>query len=548
MLACLAFCVAASLAQPGHVLLASFDEAIRADRNDWGNTEPVALEGFRLTAPGEGCPANPSGRALDAGFSADILRGCLAFAIPETADLRQGTVEFWFKPAWGAGAREVHNLFHIKVRGGYWNGICLVYHGTIGADAEALGANIMDGLDHPAYLCPARPLGWKAGDWHHLAFSWTDYTEYVFWDGQLIAQFVSPNPFHIKTNEGQVCVASGWRSNVHARVLIDELRFCDVPLYCPDHPPDPLQRPGGNLGLGLAAPGTNAKASADSLAEPVPLDEDVRELHDGKYGQAAQVGTEPNCGVVVVRLAQEEAVCAFEWSRDGVPYAGPEGRGWAALTPYPLEFSIETSQDGETWEKVVEERDFRITPDFVASHQALRIRHDFPARQARFVRMNMKRGPRGDSMLMLDEVAVYSPDGRNLAQEPGAKVTTALTARVRQYTPELAIDGRWGEESCWRSATPGHGVLTVELPEPTTVSRVVFSRSHEGLARDGVPSEGRIEVSLDGATWAPVAEITGADPKPREITLAPQRAKFVRLVVTATADGKEPTVDDLRIY
>lgn len=544
-----AFCFfAAAVSQPGHVLLATFDDGLRADRNDWSGPEPVVARGFRVTGPGEGCPANPAGRALDAGFSPDILEGNLAFAIPETADLRQGTVEFWLKPAWAAGARHVLNFFHIKLRGGHWNGICLVYHGTIGADVEALGANIMDGLDHPAYLCPARPLGWKAGEWHHLAFTWTDHTEYVFWDGRLIAQFISPAPFNIKTNEGQVCLASGWKSSVPARILLDEFRLCDIPLYCPDHPPKPMQRPAGELDLGLAEPRSGAKAFADSTAAPQSTDEDVPELHDGVYGAAAQVGLEPGRGMVLVKLAEEAEIAAFEWSRDGVPYAGADGRGWAAVLPYPLEFTIETSLDGETWEKVVEEPEFRITPEFVGTHQALRIRHDFAPRRGRFVRMDMRRGPRGEWQLMLDEVAVYAPDGRNLARDPGAKVFTAITAHTRQHDAQLALDGRWGEESCWRSATPGRGILTIELPAAATVSRVVFSRSHEGLASDGVPTAGRIEISLDGQNWSPAAEITGADPKPREISFQPQQAKFIRLVITATSDAKEPIIDDLRVY
>ncbi|MCX7599489.1 MAG: discoidin domain-containing protein [Armatimonadetes bacterium] len=538
----------AVISQPGHVIFASFDEGLRADRNDWAALEPVVATGFRLSAAGEGCPTNPGGRALDAGFSPDIYRGSFALPLPEDADLRQGTVELWFRPAWPAGTRDVFALFNIKLRGGYWNGLWLGYHGTIGADAEALGSNIMDGLDHPAYLCPSRHLGWRAGEWHHLAWTWTDQTSYVFWDGKLIAQVISSVPFRTHNNEGQVCLGGGFRSDTPARVMIDEFRFCDVPLYCPDAPPDPMRRIGGDLPLGIATLSVGAKAVADSTAAPQPLNEDVPELHDGVYGPAVQVGLQSGLGTVTVRLAEEADVAGFEWSRDGVPYAGPEGRGWAHVLPYPLEYSIETSLDGKTWEKALEEPNFRITPSFVASHEALRFRHDFPARRARYVRMDIRRGPRGDWQMVLDEVAVYAPDGRNLAREPGAQVFTEITSRAWEYDARLAIDGRWGNASAWRSAVPGQGTLTVELPATATISSVVFSRSREGLASDGVPSAGRLELSLDGEHWAAVAEITGTDAKPREVRLDPQQARFVRLVITATADGKEPIIDDLRVY
>ncbi len=43
---------------------AGFDgDIIRADRNDWGKVEPVTLTGFRLTAPGEGCPLHLRARS-----------------------------------------------------------------------------------------------------------------------------------------------------------------------------------------------------------------------------------------------------------------------------------------------------------------------------------------------------------------------------------------------------------------------------------------------------------------------------------------------------
>ncbi len=119
---------------------------------------------------------------------------------------------------------------------------------------------------------------------------------------------------------------------------------------------------------------------------------------------------------------------------------------------------------------------------------------------------------------------------------------------VRRHDPSQAIDGRWGEESCWQSATPGHGVLTVELPAAAQVSKIVFSRSHEGLVADGIPSAGTIDVSPDGQAWQKVGDITGADARPRTFAFAPQQARFVRLSITATVDGKEPIIDDLRVY
>jgi hypothetical protein len=550
MIALLAILVAApALAQPGHVFLAGFDgDTIRADRNDWGKVDPVNLTGFRLTAPGEGCPLNPSGRALDAGFTPDTRKGQLSFALPADADLRQGTFEMWFKPAWGSGERALHALFHLKLRGGPYNSLWLGYHGTIGPTSEAYGGNIMDGLDHPAYV-DGKLLKWQPGQWHHVALVWTDHSEWVFVDGKLVAQYLSQQPFRIKTNEGKLCLGSVFDGpNTTAGGLIDDVRFTDVPLYSPDQPPVITQPPTADLGVGLGTTWLGAKATADSFTPDQSLVTDIPELHDGKYGNAVPIGTVADQAEVQVDLPAEAEVKGVEWSRDGVPYAGPQGRGWAAVMPYPLAFAIDVSLDGAKWEEVYHTDAFDLSPGFVATHDALRFREDFDPRRCRHVRMRMLRAPRGDPPIMLDEFAVYAPDGRNLALLPGARAETRLVAMVRRHDPSLAIDGRWGEESAWQSATPGHGILTVELPAAAQVSKVVFSRSHEGLATDGIPSAGIIEVSPDGQSWQKIGGITGADPKPRTVTFTARTARFVRLTITSTADGKEPVIDDLRVY
>jgi len=78
-------------ARGAHVLVAAFDsDTLRADRSDFGQPEAAQTSGFRLTALGEGCLADPAGRALDAGYSPEARSGCLAFALPTDADLRQG--------------------------------------------------------------------------------------------------------------------------------------------------------------------------------------------------------------------------------------------------------------------------------------------------------------------------------------------------------------------------------------------------------------------------------------------------------------------------
>jgi hypothetical protein len=76
---------------------------------------------------------------------------------------------------------------------------------------------------------------------------------------------------------------------------------------------------------------------------------------------------------------------------------------------------------------------------------------------------------------------------------------------------------------------------------------VTFSRSREGLATDGTPSAGRVEVSIDGRQWQAVGGISGDSAKARTVEFGPVDAKLIRLVITATTDGREAVIDDLRL-
>lgn len=534
----------ATTPKPLPSLLVVTFEADGADRNDFGSTKPLDSKAWRTTPAGRGSPSHPEGHTLDAGLTDPAGAPVLAFPLPHDADLRQGTLELWFQPGWDMGDRRVRTLADIKLRGGYWNGIWLGYHGTIGADTESFGMNVMDGIDHPAYVHDARKnLSWKAGEWHHIAATWTGHAVFVFVDGKLVAQTFSDLPLRIGENEGQVRVGGGWGDTTpSAGGLIDEFRLVNLPLYSPQNPPNPRLRVTEPLQLGKAWRGNGARATADSTAAPQTPSHPLPALNNGQYGDSVVV---PD--VLQVTLAQEREVQALEWSYDGTPYAGEGGRGWAPALPYPRAFRVEVSLDGNEWRTVVDEQDFRVTPELVARQQALRFRFPFSPQRARYVRMTiLQKASGGTDLLRLDEIAVYGTDGANLAREQGAAVLAAHGQSIA-FSPELAIDGRWGDTSCWKSATPGRGVLTVELPEATEIQQVFFSRSRDGIRQDGTPSAGYVEVSADGQTWQRVGEFRAAQPTGQTVQFTPCRARWVRLVVTETVDGKEVVVDDLRV-
>ena len=140
--------------------------------------------------------------------------------------------------------------------------------------------------------------------------------------------------------------------------------------------------------------------------------------------------------------------------------------------------------------------------------------------QARFIRLiceGTDSNPRGKTF-KLDEFEVWSAsdDSQNVAlASTGAKATGK--ARINEdfpgvYGPHLAIDGKSGER--FLSASDN---ITIELPEPRTVNRFVFSSARgednpeQGIF-DSFPADYRIEVSLDGESWTEV--VNGRTRKP----------------------------------
>jgi hypothetical protein len=128
--------------------------------------------------------------------------------------------------------------------------------------------------------------------------------------------------------------------------------------------------------------------------------------------------------------------------------------------------------------------------------------------EAKFIRMTITATFDGIQPC-IDELEVFGPDDptANLAlAKRGAKATASS-----EY-PNVAIhkiihlnDGQYGNGRSWISAENGKGWCQVELPKPETIDRLVWGRDREGKFRDRLAKDYKIEVSLGGRTWQPVA-------------------------------------------
>ena len=345
----------------------------------------------------------------------------------------------------------------------------MCYHGLMGPTSEIYESNIMDGVDH-ALGVEAGPdgLNWRRGEWHHVALCWTEHSQRFFGDGKLLRMMNYDEPLRFTPPVGKLYVGCGSTGMGEAlRGLVDELRLCALPLYAGlDRIPVPGRRYPDTLPPGLALAAEGVIAAADTVAPDLTTEADVPALHDGQYGPETHLGILPETGDATVTLAQEQQVAGLVWSRDGRPFAGPGGQGWARADSLPRDFVIETSRDGKAWTEVARQSCFKIMPRELAKMTAARFTVGFPATTARQVRLRIT----GDTTAklgqwpMLDEVQVVAPDGTPARI---AQVTTERTRFRRSFAAANAVDGRVGEESCWRSATPGaRGADAHAVPGP----------------------------------------------------------------------------------
>ncbi len=160
----------------------------------------------------------------------------------------------------------------------------------------------------------------------------------------------------------------------------------------------------------------------------------------------------------------------------------------------------------------------------------------FPPQQVRFVRLTcegLDTNPHARTGFRIDEFEVWTaeaePRNAALARHGGQARGNSRVAQdfADAYSPMLTIDGEFG--ASWIAAGP---TLTIELARPETVDRVIFSSDRSGAA--GTHSvatfiaEYRIEVSLDGNQWTPVA--SSYDRKP--VSAAHRKKRLFDAAVT----------------
>ncbi|MBM3889254.1 MAG: hypothetical protein FJ388_09030, partial [Verrucomicrobia bacterium] len=151
----------------------------------------------------------------------------------------------------------------------------------------------------------------------------------------------------------------------------------------------------------------------------------------------------------------------------------------------------------------------------------------FPAQEAKFVRFVIQASSGGQACV--DELEICGADGkRNLAlAKDGAKASASSCLSGHAiHKIEHLNDGLYGNGHSWIAATTGEEWAQIELPTPTQVSKIIFSRDREGRYRDRVPVAFEVRLSLDGKQWKTVSKakatnLAAARPAPPYVPPAP---------------------------
>lgn len=133
--------------------------------------------------------------------------------------------------------------------------------------------------------------------------------------------------------------------------------------------------------------------------------------------------------------------------------------------------------------------------------------------RARFVRFTIHATVDGAEPC-LDELQVYAPDSDvnlALASRGARAAASGVLEGFAIHKVAHLNDGRFGNEWSWISNERGAGWAQIELPEATTVARVVWGRDGGEIPRfdDRLPNVYRIQVSLDGKRWTTVSTDAG---------------------------------------
>ena len=128
-----------------------------------------------------------------------------------------GAVEFWLRPDWDGDDGGNHTLFWWDDEGG-----------RLHLRKDEI-SNLVFDYFYPGGGCgaPTNVAAWRAGEWHHVAFTWAEAEIRLFVDGQQVAHSICR--WIAQPTASDFYVGSGVGGVLSVEATFDELRISDVP-------------------------------------------------------------------------------------------------------------------------------------------------------------------------------------------------------------------------------------------------------------------------------------------------------------------------------
>lgn len=154
----------------------------------------------------------------------------------------------------------------------------------------------------------------------------------------------------------------------------------------------------------------------------------------------------------------------------------------------------------------------------------------------------------------VDEFEIFTDEipPRNVALASlGTKVSASGSRTSDSHRLEHLNDGRYGNGRSWMADTVGRGWVQFELPQPTRIAKIVWSRDREGVFTDRLATAYTLEAGPSPETLQTLVSV----PPPRPAVNArlntdrfpPVKTKRVRFTVRAT-NNLEPCLDELEVF
>ena len=126
----------------------------------------------------------------------------------------------------------------------------------------------------------------------------------------------------------------------------------------------------------------------------------------------------------------------------------------------------------------------------------------FKPTEARFVRFTVVATNDG-AQPCIDELEIYA-EGKNIALQ-GKAIASSEYPNTPIHKIAHINDGKHGNSNSWISNEAGKGWIQIELPMTAPIDRIVWGRDLQERYKDRLAVSYRIEASLDGKAWGPIA-------------------------------------------